>query len=83
MNFNRAHAVPLQLLDAGIVNVSRTDMVERMAQDLVRFDSFRCESDAIRSLFGRGYSMVDIVMVIDDARQVAMQDIVAREMSEP
>jgi len=79
MSFNRAHAVPLRLIDGPLV--SRADMVERMAKDLVRFDSFRNQADAIRSLHGAGHSMVYAVMMIDDIRQAAMQIVVAREMS--
>lgn len=59
----------------------RRELVERMAKDLIRYESYVTEPDAIRSLFGRGYSMPDIVMLIDDARMVAFQEIVAKEMS--
>lgn len=79
MNHNRAHSVPLRL----IINAHRADLVARMAKDLVRFDSAGNEADAIRSLFGNGYGMGDIVMCVDDARQAAVQDIVAREMVKP
>lgn len=86
MKSNRAHAVPLRLIDGPVVNTHRSDLVKRMAADLVRFDAFRNEQDAIRSLHGAGYSMGDIVMCVDDAQQTAFQqtiDIVAREMSRP
>ena len=61
----------------------RQVMVERMAKDLIRYDSYQNEADSIRSLFGRGYSMTDIVMIVDDARALAFQEIVAMEMSKP
>jgi SOS response regulatory protein OraA/RecX len=61
----------------------RQVMVERMAKDLIRYDSYQNEADSIRSLFGRGYSMTDIVMIVDDARALAFQEIVAVEMSKP
>lgn len=61
----------------------RQDMVRKMAKDLVRYDAAQNEHDAIRSLFGRGYSMADIVMLVDDARAVAFQEIVAAEMMKP
>lgn len=63
-----------------IETTPRKALVERMASDLIRFGAVANEQDSIRSLFGNGYSMVDLVMCIDDARQVAMQEIVAREM---
>jgi hypothetical protein len=56
-------------------------MVEQMANALVREQAMDIESDAIRSLHGAGFQMADIVMCIDDARQAAMQHIVAREMA--
>lgn len=61
----------------------RTTLVPKMAADLVKFGTYGSERDAIRSLFGNGYAMTDIVMLIDDARQAAQQEIVAREMSRP
>ena len=75
----------LRLVDRSVrsVHQHRQSMVRQMARDLVRYDAHANEADSIRSLFGRGYSMVDIVILIDDARQVAMQEIVAREMAKP
>lgn len=71
----------IRLLDGPLVQVSRTEQVKRMAADLVRFDSFRTEADALRSLMTNGYRAFDIFTMIDDARQVAMQSIVAAEMA--
>lgn len=61
----------------------RRFLVARMAADLIKYDAAGDERDAIRSLFGRGYKMPDIVMLVDDARQKAVQEIVAREMAKP
>lgn len=61
----------------------RHDLVQRMAADLIRFDALAVEADSIRSLYGAGYSMVDVVMRIDEARALAFQDVAAKEMSEP
>lgn len=83
MRDNRAHAVPLRLIDGPVTSIRRAELVARMAKDLVKYEAAADERDSIRSLFGRGYSMPDIVMLIDDARQAAMQEIVAREMSKP
>jgi hypothetical protein len=71
----------IRLLDGPLVQVSRSEKVKRMAADLVRFDSFRTETGAMRSLMTNGYSAFDIFTMIDDARQVAMQSVVAVEMS--
>lgn len=71
----------LRLVDGPLIETTpRREIVEKMAKDLIRFGAVANEQDSIRSLFGNGYSMVDIVMLIDDARQVAMSEIVAREM---
>lgn len=62
----------------------RAALKAQMAQDLIRFDAVANESDAIRSLYGTGrYAMADIVMLIDDVRALAFQEIVAAEMSKP
>lgn len=62
---------------------SRAELTEAMAKDLIRFGTANDERDAIRSLFGNGYAMPDIIMLLDDARALAFQEIVAREMSRP
>jgi len=56
-------------------------IVARMAKDLVTYDAFRVEADAIRALMAREYSPFDVLRFVDDARQVAVQEIVAKEMS--
>lgn len=74
------------LIDGPLVSDRRRDLVQRMAKDLNRFDSWQNEQDAIRSLFGYGYSIIDIALLLDDARQVAFQmtvDVVAREVGKP
>lgn len=72
------------LIDGGLHagEKHRRELVERMAADLVRFDAWRNPQDATRSLFGR-YGYTSIALLLDDARQVAMQTAVAREMSQP
>lgn len=65
-----------------ITTSHRENLVHRMATDLVAAGTAGNERDAIRSLFGK-YPIVDIMMLIDDARQAAAQDIVAREMGAP
>lgn len=60
----------------------RKDLTERMAADIVKYESWRTEQDAIRSLFGRGYAMADIVMLVDEARTLAFQEVVAKEMGQ-
>lgn len=86
MNAQNNNARPfreLRLIDGPLVPVRRTTLIERMAKDLIAYDAAQNEHDAIRSLFGRGYSMVDIAMLVDEARQVAFQNIVAAEMAKP
>lgn len=61
----------------------RRERIEKMAADLIHFDAVGSEQDAIRALVGNGYSTSEICMLLDDARQLAVQDAVAREMSKP
>lgn len=70
-------------LDATLAEIreARRDLVCKMAFDLIRFDAIAVEADSIRSLCGAGYSPMDVMMLIDDVRQVAVQAIVAKEMS--
>jgi hypothetical protein len=75
----------LRLIDGPLLDpaIRGKDVAIRMAKDLIAYDAFRVEADAIRSLMNRGYSPFDVLRYVDDARQVAMQDIVAREISAP
>lgn len=75
----------LRAIDGPLVDAAalRADVVARMAKDLVKYEAYGVETDAIRSLMNRGYSPYHVLRWVDDARQVAMQEIVAREMSEP
>ena len=68
---------PLSAARAG-----REATIRAMAADLVRFESFANTSDAIRSLMGR-YKAMEIALYADDARQVAMQNVVESEMMKP
>lgn len=73
----------IRLVDGPLVDnhTRRKDLVTRMAKDLIRFDAVADERDAIRALAWCGsYGTLDVVLLVDDARQVAMQEIVAAEM---
>ncbi|MES5483629.1 hypothetical protein QMZ05_12795 [Bradyrhizobium sp. INPA03-11B] len=61
----------------------RTEKVARMAKHLLAAGTFNDERDAIRSLVGNGFRFGEVVMLVDDARQVAAQHVVAVEMSRP
>jgi hypothetical protein len=62
--------------------VRRKTLVPKMAAIIVEDGTAGDEREAIRSLFGK-LAMPDLIMLIDDARQAAQQEIVAREMSAP
>lgn len=61
----------------------RAATAKKMAADLVRHNAFANESDALRCLMALSYPPLQIALLLDDARQIAMQDVVAREMMEP
>lgn len=81
MNHARANTVPLRLIEGGLVNVARDDIIKRMAADLVKYDAFRNKQDAVRCLMCRGYPTFEIARLLEDARALAFQDVVAREIS--
>jgi hypothetical protein len=82
MSFASLHTKPVRLIDGPLVNVRRAELVAKMTADLVEASTAGNERDAIRSLFGR-YAIADIMMLIDDVRQAAVQHVVAREMAKP
>lgn len=63
-------------------NTRRADLVARMAARLIECATYSSEREAIRSLLGQ-FAVADIMMLIDDARQAAVQQAVAWEMSAP
>lgn len=78
---------PILLFDGplwpGTPPSKRQRLVSDMAGDLLKFDSFRTEADAWASLVYSGkYKAFDLMVAIDDARQLAMQETVAKEMSD-
>jgi hypothetical protein len=64
------------------IREARRDLVCKMAFDLIRFEAIANPGDSVRSLIGAGYAPSDVFMLIDDVRQVAVQAMVAKEMSE-
>jgi acyl-CoA reductase-like NAD-dependent aldehyde dehydrogenase len=63
------------------MNVSNGNLVSSVATD---DEAFANEGDAMRSLMQAGHSPFYIMLLVDDARQVAMQEaVVAEAMSEP
>jgi hypothetical protein len=75
----------IRLLDGPLLAGAerRQHLVQMMATDLVAYDALHNEQDAVRSLYGRGYRTPDIMSLLDEARALAFQDIVAKEMSAP
>jgi len=61
----------------------RQQLTESMARVLQESGTAHDERDAIRYLFHNGYAMADIVMLLPDARALAFQEVVAKEMSKP
>lgn len=72
---------PIRLIDGPLIYTRRNETVARMAQALVAEDAFHSEQDAIRLLMHKGFPPVQVFNLIDDARQLAMQHVVARERS--
>lgn len=69
---------PLMSLSAG-----RRLKIELMARVLIENDVVACEQDCIRLLGHSGFAWLDVAILAGEARMVAMQEIVAAEMSKP
>jgi hypothetical protein len=61
----------------------RAAVLECMARDLVDDDAIAERGDAVRALHARGYVALDIMILVEEARALAFQEIVSKEMSEP
>lgn len=62
----------------------RQHTIRRMAELLVQSgEALACDRDAVRVLLAKGYSTVDVAILAGEARMVAFQEIVAREMVKP
>jgi hypothetical protein len=62
----------------------RRDVLERMAAHLAHCgENLTCDRDAVRVLMTRGYATLDVAILAGEARMLAYQEIVAREMSKP
>ena len=61
----------------------RQTLVPKMVAALASHD-IRCSQDAMKALLSEGFRVTDVIMLIDDVRQLAFQqtiDLVAREMA--
>lgn len=81
MNFYIELRAALFAASLGDQRAARAALVERMAADLVAEQAFANEREAIRVLMWKGYCSLDIALLTDDVRQMAMQSVVAREMA--
>lgn len=62
----------------------RQAVVCRMAKVLIASgEALISDRDAVRVLLATGYSTVDVAILAGEARMVAYQEIVAKEMSKP
>lgn len=73
------------LLDGPLMTAieRRQAITEVMAIDLIRAGVPACEQDTIRILNHCGYYWLDVALLAEEARALAFQEIVAREMSKP
>ena len=58
----------------------RQKLVEHMAADLSETGAYADRGESVRQLHRDGYKVLDIMLLVDDARQVAMQAEVAKIM---
>jgi len=72
------------LLDGPLVLTTerRAVVVQQMAERLVEANVFACAQDSFRVLDHAGFVVMDIALLLEDARAVAQLTVVAKEMSE-
>lgn len=73
------------LLDGPLMTTTerRQAVLVRMAATLTRLEAYLCDDDARRVLLREGYPGLDVGLLYQEARALAMQDVVAREISQP
>lgn len=71
------------LLDGPLMTAHerKRQVTKAMAELLWAYPDVVCREDAVRVLRSAGYSMFDVDLCVDNARALAFQPIVAREMS--
>lgn len=76
-----------RLVDGPIcLNVARQERIEKVATGaaaVLADCSYTSDAGAIRTLRKLGWGTYEAMILIDDIRQVAVQHVVAMEMSEP
>lgn len=66
-----------------LIDGSLSQTIAEMAAILVSADAYQTEAGAMRVLMASGaYSTFELMYFIDDARQVAAQEVVARVMAD-
>ena len=60
----------------------KQQVAEQMASHLLDTNTVLNREDAVRMLRTAGYSIFDVHLLVDDARAVAFQEIVAKEMAD-
>lgn len=75
------HTQSIRLLDAPLVETSREEWIERMADTLINGDAYHNERDAVRLLQFKGYGIERVCMLAGEACYLAKQIMIAREIS--
>lgn len=62
----------------------REQLLKSMAKDLAASgDGLPTDRDAVRVLLAKGYGTINVAILAGEARMLAYQEIVAREMAKP
>lgn len=75
------HSKPVRFIDGPLVDLHRMTIIRQMTAVLIETGTSGDHDDSWLALRFAGFHVSDIVMGIDDARQAAAQELVAREMS--
>ena len=74
------HSKPVRFIDGPLVDLHRMTIIRQMTSVLIETGTSGDHDDSWLTLRFAGFHVSDIVMGIDDARQAAAQEIVARIM---
>lgn len=83
MNVIPFHTRPVRMIDGPLVDLHRSVIIRQMADVIIQTGTASDHDDAWLALRVAGFKVADIVMGIDDARQVAAQDLVSQIMGAP
>lgn len=83
MNVVTLHRLVDGPISLDVAHQERLQKITDMAADLIEQGSYVDHGDSIMTLVAKGYPAFEVHALLADARQCAIEHVVAMEMSEP